>query len=74
MSGHGGDLGESLWKEERTWAKANPTLLTLQEFSAEWIMEHITINSKLITEVGVFLSYSEDPLCIVIHSLVEEGV
>ena len=74
MSGHGGDLGESFWKEERTRAKANSTFFTLQEFSAEWIMKHVTINSKSITEVGGFLSYSKDPLWVVIHSLVEEGM
>ena len=61
MSGHGGDLGESFWKEERTRAKADPTLLALQEFSAEWIMKHVTVNSRSVTEAGGFLSYSEDP-------------
>ena len=74
MSGYGGDFGEYFWKGERTRAKANATLFALQEFSAEWIMEHVTVNSKQVDEWGVLWSYFEGPQPPKIWTLTEEGM
>jgi hypothetical protein len=53
VSGRGGNFRESLYKRERTRAKADPTLFAFQEFSAEWTMEHVTFNSEQICRVGL---------------------